>query len=106
MVLFRGLKQEPAEWLDSIDEETYRTWEAYSRLEPWWGHRELLAKLLATQRCLLAGKYEEDKVSGVLKNVDDVAAGYMPGDWVDQPEPVDPEKAIRDVEKQLAARFG
>lgn len=83
----------------------FEVWEAYSRLEPWWGQRELLARMLAVLRCLLAGKYDEDKVAGVMKTVDEMAGNWMPGDWVDQPEPK-AEASIEEVEAQLAARFG
>lgn len=95
---------DPEQWLEDCPDRVFAVWEAYSQVEPWWGQRELLARIVASLRCLLAGKYESDKVEGVLKNLDTIAAGYMPGDWVDRPEPK-PESSIADVEKQLAARF-
>lgn len=96
---------DPEQWLEDCPDRVFEVWEAYSRLEPWWGERELLAKLLAVSRCLLAGKYDEDKVAKVLANADMIAAGYMPGDWVDQPERK-PEASIEEAQAKLEARLG
>lgn len=103
-----GLKlgiEDPEQWLEDCPERVTDLWDAYYQLEPWGGERELLARILATLRCLLAGKYDEDKVAKVMQNVDDMAGNWMPGDWIGQPEPK-PEQSIQEVEAALAARFG
>lgn len=96
---------DPEQWLEDCPERVYEVWDAYSRLEPWWGERELLARLLAAVRCLLAGNYAEDKVAAVMKNADDIAMVYMPYDYIGQPERK-AEASIEDVQKQLESRFG
>lgn len=67
--------------------------------------RELLSKLLVVSKQLLAMKVGEDSVERVMKSVDDIAAWYMPSEWIDQPkrEEVSQEDYWQQVEKVLAA---
>lgn len=67
--------------------------------------RELLAKLLVVSKQLLAMKVNEDSVERVMRTVDDIAAYYMPGEWVNQPnrEELSPEEYWQRVEKVLEA---
>lgn len=77
----RGLELEPEEWLASIDEEKYRNWEAYYRLEPWGDEQLLLARICNQLSVLVAAKLGSEE--SVVKIQD-----LMPGDWAwRKPEP-------------------
>lgn len=95
---------DPEQWLEDVPDRIYEIWLAYSQIEPWWSEREMLANLVALVRILLAGKYDEKNVESVLKHADQMAAAYMPPDWVDQPERK--PQTINDIEAALAARYG
>lgn len=90
----RGLEMEPEEWLASIDEETFRNWEAYYRLEPWGDEQLLLARVVNQLSLLVAAKFGKDDV--VIKVQD-----LMPGDWAwRKEEPT--EDSIAAVQRKLA----
>lgn len=95
---------DPEQWLEDVPDRIFSLWMAYSQIEPWWSEREMLAQLVGLVRMLLAGKYSEENVEKVLKHADQVAACYMPPDWVDQPEVK--QMSIEETEAMLAARFG
>jgi hypothetical protein len=67
--------------------------------------RELLAKLVVATKQLLAMKLKEDSVERVVKKVDELAAGYMPVDWIGQPEIVEVDP-IEQFEKQVEMLYG
>lgn len=60
--------------------------------------------MTATLKRLLALKINEDHIEKVLQSTDDVAACYMPVDWIGQPERVEisEEQYWQQVEQALA----
>lgn len=48
--------------------------------------RELLAKVVVSIKQLVATKYKDEAVQQVMKKLDQIAACYMPGDWIGQPQ--------------------
>lgn len=96
VVLRRGLELEPEEWLASIDEEAYRNWEAYFRLEPTGGEEVLLARICNQLSLLVAAKFGSE--DSVLKVQD-----LLPVDWAwRKPEPTS-EEGIAAVQRKLEA---
>lgn len=66
--------------------------------------RELLAKLVVATKQLLAMKLSEDSVERVVKKIDELAACYMPADWINQPkrDEITEQEYWQQVEKVLA----
>lgn len=61
--------------------------------------------IAAALRQLVAFKVDSDKIEKVMATVDRVAACYMPGEWIGQPEisEVDPIEAF---ERQVESMYG
>ena len=94
VVLRRGLELEPEEWLASIDEEQYRNWEAFFRLEPTGGEQVLLARIVNQLSLLVAAKFGKEDM--VLQVQD-----MLPGDWAwRKPEPTAAD-SIAAVQRKL-----
>ena len=101
-----GLKlgiEDPEQWLEDCPDRVFDLWESYSQLEPWWGERELLAKILSCLRHLVADNTEKDGIAERLQSLDRDASQFMPADWYGQPDAVDSEQAILQVQRQLEA---
>lgn len=98
IVIKRGLSVEPEQWLADVDEQTFRQWEAYYRLEPWGDEQLMLARLINLVSVLLASK-AGDKAEDVIIKMEDL----MPYNWAWRREKK--VEDIQTVEQKLAGLY-
>jgi len=98
VVLRRGLAIEPEQWLETVDEQTYRNWESYYRLEPWGDEQYLLARLINLISLLVASKAGE-RADDYVVPIEDV----MPPAWAWRPQKRSED--IATVEEKLARLY-
>lgn len=96
---------DPEQWLENCSRRKLNTWHAYYALEPWGDEQRILATAAAALRQLVAFKVDGEKLEKVMTLVDRIAACYMPGEWIGQPEiqEVDPIEAFQ---RQVESMYG
>ena len=101
-----GLKvgeQDPEQWLEDCPDRVYDQWQAFYRLEPWGGERELLARIVSLLWLIAVENRKSDEVSKVSEMI---VNSLMPGDWIGQPETPDEQGSVETFESVVAKLWG
>jgi hypothetical protein len=96
---------DPEQWLENCSVRKLNIWRAYYAIEPWGDEQRILAAIAAAVRQLALFKIESDKTEKLIELLERVAACYMPGEWIGQPEikQVDP---IEQFQKRVEMLYG
>lgn len=82
------------------------SWRAFYAIEPWGETRQLMAMMVATLKRNLAGKYSHENIEALLDSVDQVAAAYMPCEWIGHKKPHAEDNAMENLARRLEQQYG
>ena len=98
---------DPEQWFESSHDSVFQQWQAFYKLEPFGGERELLARIAAFLQIIAWKDRDEAGIKSVNKCAQELVQSMMPADWIGQPEKTsDHGDSIQKFEAFVSKAFG